>query len=347
MALPTSDTVVTYPDGATTSTGSVLHVEPLDDDRHAVLLDTTACHPVDTAWPDQPADRGTLTTHQGERPIVDAVTGGIHDGVLHLGRAVPVRTGTDGWTFVVAHIIEGAPPVIGDHVRVDVDQDHRAALSAAHTACHLAALALDAALAAGWSKSVPTDTLGNPAFDALAIQSSRIFPHRSVDTYRIGKSLRRKGFTTAALDDLSAVAERVNGQLADWIAAGGAVRIERAEDVLSARRTWVCELPAGRTDIPCGGTHVHDLAELSDLTTSLTTAQIDGGLELTMETLATAGSSLRSDTVAEMATPAVRRCRHAARGAISTAPPPTEGATSSQGCEVHGKGAQWHRLTGH
>ena len=288
MALPTSDTVVTYPDGATTSTGSVLHVEPLDDGRHAVLLDTTACHPVDTAWPDQPADRGSLLTDQGERPVLDAVTGGIHDGVLHLGAALPVRTGTAGWTFVVAHIIDGPPPALGDQVQVDVDRDHRAALSAAHTACHLAALALDAALSAAWSKPVPTDALGNPAFDALAIQSSRIHPHRSVDTYRIGKSLRRKGFTTAALEDLPAVTERVDAQLAHWIATGGAVRIERADAALSARRTWVCELPTGRTGIPCGGTHVRDLADLSGVTTSLTTGLIDGGLELRMETVVAA-----------------------------------------------------------
>lgn len=287
MTLPTADTAVTYPDGATSSTGSVLHVHPVGDDRYAVLLDTTACHPVDTAWPDQPADRGTLSSDAGERPIVDAVTGGIREGVLHLGADQPVRTGTEGWVFVVAHVVEGPPPAVGAVARVDVDREYRTALSAAHTACHLAALALDGALAGAWGKTVATDALGNPAFDALAIQSSRIHPHRSVDTYRIGKSLRRKGFTTAALDDLPSVVERVDAQLAQWVAVGGAVRVERTDDALSARRTWVCDLPEGRTDIPCGGTHVHDLAELTGVTTSLTARDVDGGLELTMETVVT------------------------------------------------------------
>ena len=229
MALSTTDTTITYPDGATTSTGTVLHVEPLSDGRSAVLLDSTAFHPVDTAWPDQPADRGTITTTAGTQPIIDGVTGGIRNGALHLG----------------------------------------------------------AALSTAWSKPAPTDALGNPAFDALAIQRSRIDPHRSTDTYRIGKSLRRKGFAPASLDDPSAAAERVNAQLAQWIKAGGAVRIERDDTALSARRTWVCALPNGVTDIPCGGTHLHDLAELSNITTSLTTAEIDGGLELVMETVAT------------------------------------------------------------
>lgn len=285
MALPQRDTTVTYPDGSTTSTGTVLHVELLADGTVAVVLDTTACHPVDTAWPDQPSDRGTLTTDRGQQPIVNVVTGGILDGRLHLGADLPVRTGTTGWTFVVAHVIEGPPPAIGESARVDVDKDYRAALSAAHTACHLAALALDAALATAWTKAVPTDALGNPAFDALAIQRSRLHPGRSVDTYRIGKSLRRKGFTPAALDDPSAVSERVNAQLAEWVAVGGAVRVEREGPGLSARRTWVCELPSGVTDIPCGGTHVRDIDELAGVTTSLTTVAVEGGVELTMETL--------------------------------------------------------------
>ncbi|KAF2415712.1 hypothetical protein [Microbacterium sp. B35-30] len=178
-----------------------------------------------------------------------------------------MRTGTEGWTFVVAHIIDGTPPETGEGVRIDVDPEHRAALSRAHTACHLAALALDAALAGSWSKAVPTDALGSPAFDSLAIQQSRITPHHSVDIYRIGKSLRRKGFMVTALDDLDAVTDRTNAQLATWVGAGGPVRIDRDDDRLSSRRTWVCELPGGSTDIPCGGTHVTNITEIAGITT--------------------------------------------------------------------------------
>lgn len=285
MTLPTADTRVTYPDGATNSDGTVLHVEGMPGGRSAVILDVTAFHPVDTAWPDQPADRGTLTDARGTQPIVDAVTGGIHDGALHLGADLPVRTGTAGWVFVVAHLIDGVPPEIGEHVRVEVDVAHRRALSAAHTACHLAALALDAALADAWTKPAPTDALGNPAFDSLAIQQSRILPHGSVDTYRVGKSLRRKGFTVAALDDLEAVAARTDAQLAAWLAAGGVVQIARDDDGLSSRRTWTCALPDGVTDIPCGGTHIDDIAEISGISTSLEAVEAPGGLELTMRTV--------------------------------------------------------------
>lgn len=287
MTLPTTDTAITYPDGATCSDGTVLHVEELSDGRSAVLLDVTAFHPVDTAWPDQPADRGTLTTSHGTQPIVDAVTGGIYDGVLHVGADLPVRTGTEGWVFVIAHIIEGAAPQAGETVRVEVDPSHRAALSAAHTACHLASLALDAALADAWTKEAPTDALGNPAFDSLAIQESRITPHHSIDTYRIGKSLRRKGFTVTALDDLDVITDRTNAQLAAWTTAGASVQIDRDNDALSARRTWVCELPEGHTNIPCGGTHLTNLDDISAITVTLAAEPVDGGMELIMQTTVT------------------------------------------------------------
>jgi alanyl-tRNA synthetase len=286
VTLPTTDTIVTYPDGATSSTGTVQHVEPLGEDRSAVLLDVTAFHPVDTAWPDQPADRGVLVTGAGRQPIVDGVTGGIHEGRVYLGADLPVRTGTEGWTFVVAHVIDGPAPELGSEARVEVDQDLRRALSAGHTACHLAALALDAALAGAWTKPVPSDSLGSPAFDSLAIQTSRITPNGSVDVYRIGKSLRRKGFTPAAFDQPDDVAARANLRLAEWVDSGAAVRIERTERGLSARRTWVCDLPDASTAIPCGGTHVDSLHAFRGITVALSPREVEGGSEVTMTTTA-------------------------------------------------------------
>lgn len=287
MPLPLVDTLVTYPDGAVTSSGTVLHVERLDGDRSAVIVDRTAFHPVDTAWPDQPADRGELRSGARTIAIVDAVTGGIHDGALFVGADLPVRTGTPEWTFVVAHVIEGETPVVGDAVEIDVDAAHRAALSRGHTACHLASLALDAALAGAWTKPVPADALGAPAFDALAIQTSRIHPDGSTDVYRIGKSLRRKGFSAPALDEVTEVAARTNALLAEWTAAGGAVRIERSAEHLSARRTWVCELPGARAEIPCGGTHVTDLADLGTVRVDLVRTDVEGGVQLEMTTTVT------------------------------------------------------------
>lgn len=284
----TAATVVTYPAGDTRSRGTVVAAVDAGDGRTAVMLDRTAFHPVDTAWPDQPADRGALVLADGGRvPIVDAVLGATEGGDLLLGPAVPVRTGTGGWTFVVAHVVDGAAPAVGDTVDVEVDGEHRAALSSGHTACHLASLALDEALAGAWRKDAPTDARGCPAFDALAIQESRILPGGSRDVYRIGKSLRRKGFDPAALDDLAELARAVDTLLADWTAAAGDVRIECDGVALADRRTWVCALPDGEVRIPCGGTHVASLAELREVTVSFEKTDAPGGVELVMTTTAT------------------------------------------------------------
>lgn len=284
-----ADTEVLYPDGATSSTGIVTHVVPLAAGESGVVLDRTAFHPVDTAWPDQPSDAGVLRFGGEAVEIRRAVMGalpadGESAGRLLVGEDVPVRTGTEGWTFCVVHVVDGPAPAVGDTVEAWADPSLRTALSAGHTACHLAALALDAALAGAWSKPVSEDPLGSPAFDALAIQSSRIEPFGSVDVYRIGKSLRRKGFSVDALDDPSDVAARANERLAEWVAAGGAVRIEREASGISARRSWVCELPEGRAEIPCGGTHVTDIAELAGIEVTLDRVDVAGGVELTMRT---------------------------------------------------------------
>ncbi|WP_308799341.1 alanyl-tRNA editing protein [Agromyces silvae] len=284
MALPSSDTVVTYPAGATSAEGVVVHVEPLADGRSAVMLDSTAAHPVDTAWPDQPADRAVLRTAAGTQPILDVVTAGISEGRLHLGADLPVRTGTEGWTFVVAHVIDGGAPEPGSVARVEVDVDYRDALSAGHTGCHLASLALDEALAERWTKPAPTDALGNPAFDALAIERSRIHENGSVDVYRLGKSLRRKGFPADGFADPAGIAERVNRRLAEWISAGGAVQIRVDDPRLSARRSWECDLPDARVSIPCGGTHLTDLAELSNASVSFEITDLGSATEVRMTT---------------------------------------------------------------
>ncbi|WP_404431952.1 metal-dependent hydrolase [Microbacterium lacus] len=280
-------TVVLYPSGQTSSVGTVVHLADAGDGRTAVVLDQTAFHPVDTAWPDQPSDRGTLVLSDDSTiDIVEAVVGASNGDEFLLGRDVSVRTGTEGWTFVVAHLVEGAAISKGDTIRVEADVEYRAALSAGHTACHLASLALDAALAGAWRKDAPTDALGAPGFDALATQESRIVPLGSRDVYRIGKSLRRKGFDPAVLDDLDAVASRANLLLAEWIAAGGDAHIECDGPGLADRRAWVCALPGATVRIPCGGTHVASLADLSAVTVSLTSTTVEGGLEVVMSTVA-------------------------------------------------------------
>lgn len=289
MSLPRIDTVVTYPDGDLTSTGAIVHVEPFPDGRAAVLLDRTAFHPVDPVWPDQPADAGTLFVGGRSYAVVDAVVGATDGAVLHVGDA-PVRTGTEGWAFVVCHLVEDAAGIEqGAAVAVRVDPERRRALSAGHTACHLASLALNDALSALWTKDVPMDGRGRPNFDQLAITSSRILEGGSLDDYRIGKSLRKKGFAAADLAPQRIEASAaIDATLAAWIASGAPVSVVRDPGGLGLgdRRRWRAELPDGTVEIPCGGTHLRSLSELAGVDVQLELAEIEGALALTMRTTA-------------------------------------------------------------
>ncbi|WP_434993165.1 metal-dependent hydrolase [Arthrobacter sp. Ld5] len=284
MTLPTTDTHVTYPGGATEAATRVLHVEPRDG-RYAVLLETTAFHPVDHAWPDQGADRGDLRIGTRHWPVTDCVVGATDGTTLYLGVESPVRKGTEGWASVVVHLIEGGDgdgPAEGDDVVARVDAVHRAAVSAGHTGCHLASLALNRALADRWKKDVAPDALGAPNFDALAIDTTVIGEFGSLDRYRLGKSLRRKGFSVEGLDP-EAVAAAVDATLAEWTATGAPIRIEADGGGLTDRRRWVCDLPGERAEIPCGGTHLTSLAGV-DVTVRLELFDADGTPVLQMRT---------------------------------------------------------------
>ncbi|WP_043634451.1 metal-dependent hydrolase [Nonomuraea candida] len=259
-----NSTLVTFPGGLTRGRSAIVEAVPVGD-RHGLVVAETPFHPLDHTWPDQPADRGTI----GGLPVVDCVTGARSKaGEVFVGADIPVRRGAEEWAWLVVHVTE-APLPVGAEVDLEADADFRAALSAGHTACHLAAFALNAALAGHWRKEARTDALGHPDFDQSAITSSRIAPHASQDVYRLGKSLRKKGFSAEGLDPEKAARE-VNERLAAWVAADAPVRVVAPDAGLTARRTWHCSLPEGEASIPCGGTHVRGTAELGRVEVALT-----------------------------------------------------------------------------
>ena len=284
MSLPSASTQVTFPAGTVDGRSTVLAVVPLAEGRYGVVTESTPFHPLDHTWPDQPADTGSLTVDGTELPVLDCVTGGVSpEGELSLGADIPVRRGAEDWAWLVVHVVE-APVAVGAPVELRVDADRRAALSAAHTGCHLLALALNEALAPRWRKDPGrADALGHPDFDSLAMDSSRMDVQASTDVYRIGKSLRKKGFTGDDLAaDLPALTAAVNDRLAAWVAADAPVRIEAPGPELTARRRWACDLPEGPASIFCGGTHLHGLGELAALSTELRLSE--DGTELTAVT---------------------------------------------------------------
>ncbi|MEZ5115198.1 MAG: hypothetical protein R2737_02915 [Candidatus Nanopelagicales bacterium] len=275
-------TLVTYPSGAVDGTGTVVAVVPLDGGRVGVVTDTTPFHPVDHTWPDQPGDVGSLAA----RPVVDCVTGAVSpDGNVLVGADIPVRRGEEGWSWVVVHVLDDSAtaPAVGDAVSLTVDGPSRAALSAGHTACHLAAFALNAEVAGMWRKDPGrSDSLGHPDFDQLALTESRILPDGAFDAYRLGKSLRKKGFESAdLLAQVADVQDRVNARLAAWLSDGAEVRVlSDGDDTVTARRQWSCDLAEGSASVPCGGTHVSSLADLAAVSVDYRVTDDGTGLEV-------------------------------------------------------------------
>jgi alanyl-tRNA synthetase len=302
---PRKSTLVSFPAGAVTGHSTVSAVLPTAAGRTGVMVAQTPFHPLDHSWPDQPGDTGTLVLGGQELRVVDCLTGAVaadgeQAGELLIGDQIPVRRGSEGWVWLAVHVVEGSvggsvegsvpgsvtgAALLGEPVELRVDAERRAALSAAHTGCHLLAFALNAVLAGRWRKEARGDSLGNPDFDGLAMQSSRIGPGQSTDVYRLGKSLRKKGFSTEGLaEELAEIQQRTDAVLAGWVSSAAPVRIEVPGPELTARRSWRCELPEGTAEVACGGTHLHGLGELIELSTRLELSE--DGSELTAVTTA-------------------------------------------------------------
>lgn len=265
-------TVVTFPAGELAGDGTVLTVRPHGEGA-ILVVDVTPFHPVDHTWPDQPGDSGTVTVGGVDHAVSEAVMGAISDeGEFRVGADIPAKRGAEGWTWLVGHILSGAAPedATGASAHLTVDADRRAGLSRGHTACHLASLALDLAVADLWRKDPGADALGTPDFEGRANQSSRIGEDGAVDEYRLGKSLRRAGFDAETFAATVAERERaINERLATWVASAAPSRIDTDGPTIVDRRRWVCDLPEGTASILCGGTHVPSLSAFSSISVTL------------------------------------------------------------------------------
>ncbi len=245
------------------------------DSAAFVIVDATPFHPVDHTWPDQPGDSGVVICGEQTVAVAEAVMAAASDdGELAIGESIPVKRGADGWTWLVAHRLAArevpAWLVPGAEVKLRVDAGRRAGLSRGHTACHLASLALDAAVVDLWRKPIGADPLGNPDFEGRANQYSRIHIDGSVDEYRLGKSLRKAGFDSEGLaGSLTEREQRINARLAEWVSSGASSRVDVDGPSIIDRRQWRCALPEGEVGFLCGGTHVRSLAEFASIRVSL------------------------------------------------------------------------------
>ena len=263
-------TWVTFAGGSLGAQAAVVLVTKADD-GWAIVTDRTPFHPVSLSWPDQPGDRGWMTLADGRRVAVsDSREGLWNAATATLADASQKRSDPD-LHAIVLHVVDAAPPAVGDIVTLEVDGDYRDALSVQHTGVHLAALALNHCAARFWTKDPgDPDTLGVPNLDKMAVTGSTISPDQSTDIYRLGKSLRKKGFDREAfLADLSACGQRINDTLHGMLSTPAPVVVSPAEGPLGDRRHWSTRLNSLEAAMPCGGTHVADLARIAEITVAL------------------------------------------------------------------------------
>jgi alanyl-tRNA synthetase len=251
-----TDLLVTYPAGSTAESSMVTAVSRADGEV-LFAVDRTPCHPESPRWPDQPQDRCTLERDGIQVPVQ------CHEGFLGAGElsvGSPAEASAALTQEAVPCVVHRAPirdeMAVGDIVSLRVDGRYREAVSRSHSRCHLVSLALNAALADAWRKDQSTfDSLGSPDFDKLAIVSSKIDEQGSLDVYRVGKHLRKSGFSVEALNDTEALAGQVQTITKDWLMSSPEVSVTPGECRLEERRTWSCALPGRTASFPCGGTH--------------------------------------------------------------------------------------------
>ena len=240
-----------------------------------VVTETTPFHPVSHIWPDHPADKGTLNHFQ----VVDCQVGAVElaSGELYVGETIPVKRDQPGWVFVVVHCLPAdcCGIELGQSVTLSVDKQYQSALSRGHSAGHLSYLALNKVLTEQgyWRKDADRkDPHGHYDFNSYAQVTSFVTPDKCLDTYRLGKTLRKRGLNSAdMLAQLKEIEQQVNQQLVQWIELGSKVKVECHGNALTDSRYWQCDLKQGEIAvIPCGGSHVGSLTEYAAIEVCLT-----------------------------------------------------------------------------
>ena len=265
-----SATIVTYPGGSTAEAASVTAIHD-NGDRRVVVTDITPFHPLDPWWPDQPSDLGTMTLADHVGAIERAVLVGCGEGAptVRIGDSQGIKRSDPSWVWSVGHVIPStaAPQILpGDTCRLEVDPVYRRAIATGHTACHIAALGLNIALTPYWKKSTRTDALGNNDFDQEAIFLSTIGEFNSADHYRIGRSMRKAGFSAEAFwERFDQTAPEVAQRANDLLREIESITVSPDRTPFHARRTWIAKYKGRELSIPCGGVHIADPRELKSI----------------------------------------------------------------------------------
>ncbi|TFH91400.1 alanyl-tRNA editing protein [Vibrio ouci] len=257
---------------------AVVQLTQQGSDYLYVVTDTTPFHPISHIWPDHPADRGTLDSHN----VLDCQVGAVElaSGELYVGQTIPVKRDEPGWSFVVVHCLakESVELELGQTVSLSVDKSYQQSLSRGHSAGHLSYLALNKVLTEHgyWRKDADRkDPHGNYDFNSYAQVTSFVTEDKCLDTYRLGKTLRKRGLNSGdLLENLGQIETLVNAQLIEWLKLDSDILVECHGDALTDSRYWSCDLKEGAIAvIPCGGSHASSLNDYAVIEVKL--VQVD------------------------------------------------------------------------
>ncbi|MBC9009766.1 hypothetical protein LWC05_08195 [Acetobacter sicerae] len=244
---------------------SITGIVRLSDEFACVFLEITPFYPVDDKWPDQPSDKGTFILDGHAVEIIGCFRAWFQENQDRIFFDVKKESISAKYDCTVAHIVSIKSLEflsIGARVWPKVDAGYRRAMSRHHTASHLFSLALNQILHHVWDKDVSRDQRGYADFDRIAIESSKISEHCSIETYRIGKSLRKKGFKPTRLPLTSTMETDICNILDEWLLDRHAITVTPSRGPLSEKRVWSCSLGGTSITMPCGGTHLTNTAEL-------------------------------------------------------------------------------------
>lgn len=254
-----------------------------EDQRLYLVTDQTPFHPVSHIWPDHPADRGFITIGSQQITIVDCLVGAVElsSGQLCVDKAITVKRNEPGWVFVVVHCLDASDEYtlnVDDKVTLVVDKAYQQSLSRGHSAGHLAFLALNKVLSTQgyWRKEADRkDPHGYNDFNSYAQETSFVTPDRCLDSYRLGKTLRKRGLNSAEMvEQLKSIEEHVNQQVIDWIRLSSAVEMICDGQNLTDSRYWQCDLgETNKATMPCGGSHISSLTDLGSMQVTLRETQ--------------------------------------------------------------------------
>lgn len=293
MGTDERETIVTFPSGSERENAIVTKITEYQDNV-VVVTDQTPFHPIDPWWPDQPSDRGWLIIEGRSMRVTGAILVGINSpsGEIRLGDISSIKRSDASWKWCVGHIVrlEGVDLPVGTGCELVVDSPFRAAIAVGHSACHVAALALNAALNKFWRKEAARDSWGNVDFDQMAIQRSTIESYGSVDQYRIGRAVRKSGFKAdefwKEFDEIPREIIRLANDIAQ---SGSKITVEPDHVTFAARRTWSIQYRGAQLSIPCGGVHPRSLGEIRGI--NITFQKLAEDVEFSMHTRVINGSS--------------------------------------------------------